>query len=679
MKVGSRSSPLALAQVEEVFALLARKKIRPAYDVIKFSVRGDKDKTRSLTDRQVPDNFFTDTLDAALLNGEIDVAVHSAKDLPRVLPAGLAVLALTAALDETDAFVGKCRIAQLPAGARIGTSSLIRQQGIKKLNPGWEIVDIRGTITERIRMFKDGKCDGVVVATCALKRLGLEKEIKDIFPWEPMPLQGQLAVVGRVKDKERQKIFSAIDVRRKYGFVALAGAGPGDPELITVKAIRALQNADCVFYDYLAHPDLLHYAPRAQKIYVGKRKGEHTLSQAELSKRLKEKAIAGKNVVRLKGGDPLVFGRGADEIIYLRAHHIKVAVIPGISSATGIPSSLGVPLTARGISNSVAFVSGHEEAEHLSDPRPIRVPATDTIVFLMGLTKLGMIVAALRQAGWKDEAPVMIVSKGTTAAQRIVSGTVANIEKLASETRLSPPALVIAGETIRFWEEQLASRESVLYLGTHPEKYKDCGRVVHHPMIEITYATAKSAAGRQLIRELDRADLILFTSPHAVLAVVRILQTAGIPLARLGIKNIAVIGADTADELRGHGMEPKVISAEETSEGLLKILIKNFSLQNKRVLFPRSSLANANLKQGLSKRGARVIEVPVYQNTKPAKRPLPAQKIDAVMFTSPSTVANFLKDYSRIPAEWTVLSKGPRTAQALAAAGYSSEILVRER
>src|SRR6185295_6086974 len=134
-----------------------------------------------------------------------------------------------------------------------------RQQSIKELNPALEIVDIRGTIEERLTLVEQGKCDGIVVAAAALKRLGLENKIKDIFMWEAPPLQGQLAVVGRPGDVELKKIFSAIDVRKKYGKVTLVGAGPGDPELITLKGIRALREADCVFYDYLSHPDLLLY------------------------------------------------------------------------------------------------------------------------------------------------------------------------------------------------------------------------------------------------------------------------------------------------------------------------------------------------------------------------------------------------------------------------------------
>ena len=289
--------------------------------------------------------------------------MHSAKDLPQKLNDGLSIYALTSSPDETDAFVGAKSFYELKDGAKIGTSSLIRQEQVKKLNPKVKIVDIRGTIEERIQLVDQGVCDGIIVATIALKRLGLENKITDIMPWEGAALQGQLAVVGRSDDEELKSLFSAIDVRREYGNVCLLGAGPGDPDLITVKGVNALKKAECVFYDYLAHKDLLKYAQQAEQVYVGKRKGAHALPQKELSKLIRMKAAEGKNVVRLKGGDPLMFGRGAEEIEYLRSYHINVHVIPGVSSATAIPSSLGVPLTARDVSSSVAFVSGHGKEE----------------------------------------------------------------------------------------------------------------------------------------------------------------------------------------------------------------------------------------------------------------------------------------------------------------------------
>ena len=312
VKIASRSSPLALVQIEEIIRDLKALDCVFDYKVLKFETAGDKDKTTPLT--RSSDDFFTDAIDRALLENKADIAIHSAKDLPQNLHEVLKIFALTQGLDAQDAWAGRVHWKDLPLKAKVGTSSVLRQKQILGMRPDLTIVQIRGTINERLQLIKESKVDGIVVAACALKRLKLESEIKDIFPWEGMPLQGQLAVVGRRNDHELENLFKGIDVRLSYGKVTLVGAGPGDPELITLKGVKVLEGADCIFYDYLVDASLLKYAPQAEHIYAGKRKGEHSLSQEDLSRLLKEKALAGKNVVRLKGGDPLIFGRGADEI-----------------------------------------------------------------------------------------------------------------------------------------------------------------------------------------------------------------------------------------------------------------------------------------------------------------------------------------------------------------------------
>ncbi len=677
IRIGSRESRLAKLQVKEVLALLAKKGVVLSVEHKTYKTGGDIDKKTPLT-AGAADDFFTDALDHALLNSEIDVAVHSAKDLPKDMPAELVIFALTASLDETDAFVGNVPFAQLKPGDRVGTSSLLRQKSIKELNPNLETIEVRGTIEERLNLLEKGQCEGIVVATAALKRLGLAERIKDIFSWEATPLQGQLAVVGRKSDREIQKIFEAIDARIRYGKVALVGAGPGDPGLITVKGVRALQDADCVFYDYLSHPDLLLYAGKAEKIYVGKRKGEHALGQKELSRMLRQKALEGKNVVRLKGGDPLIFGRGADEIEYLSAYHIRVEVVPGVSSATGIPSSLGIPLTARGLSSSVAFVSGHGEAEVSQENRPIEIPHADTVIFLMGLTKLDVIVSSLKKAGWPDDKPMMVVSKGSRPDEKIIYGTIATIEELVKRQPLAPPALIIVSDTINFWKKPTIGREKLLYLGTNPEKYRPLGEIIHFPMIEIAPQEISEKEATALIDSLPAYGLILLTSRFAVHYFFGLLSKYHYPLARLAHSDFAVIGDDTRHVLEMYSIKPAIVAARETSEGLAEALERQYALKGKKVLFPRSSLPNPYLKEQLEKRGAAVREIVIYRNSKPPKRPLPHNAVQKIIFTSPSTVRNFLEDYGTIPASWEILSKGPHTQKALRERGYASEVLIYE-
>lgn len=673
LKIGSRSSPLAQVQVREILSLLAKQSQKFSAETVLFSTKGDDDKKTSLL--RATDDFFTDTLDRALLNGEIDVAIHSAKDLPKYFNPGLKIFALTPTLDDTDALVGQ-PLSKLSDGSRIGTSSLLRKQQILALNPHFQIIDVRGTIQERLQLLKAGKVDALIVATCALKRLGLQKEIREILPWEGTPLQGQLAIVGRVNDSQTEKLFSSLDVRRRYGKVYLVGAGPGDPELITVKGVEALKQADCVFYDYLVHNMLLDYAPQAEKIDAGKRKGCVAMPQSELSRALKDKALAGKTVVRLKGGDPLIFGRGADEIAYLRSYHIQVEVVPGVTSATGIPSTLGLPLTARGISSSVAFLSAHGEDETHKPAAPIHIPDTQTLVFLMGLTKLEHIVKAVIEKGWSADTPVAVISKGTWPQQDIIVGNLKDIVAQVRSRQLAPPALIVMGPTVDLYVAANLRREAILYVGTYPEKYKVLGRVLHFPMITIT--AAKVAKPAIVLADLKKSDTILLTSRCGVKYFFEFLASRKFNFAQLREKDFVVIGVETQRQLLKYGFAPKLVATEESSEGLFKLMKKNLTLKGRRIIFPRSSLSNPYLEQQLTKAGAKVQNVIVYENTKPPKRDLPAEKVGQVIFTSPSTVRNFLADYGAVPGEWKIYAKGVPTQKALKQAGFHGEILVSE-
>ena len=673
IKIGSRASKLALVQVEEVRSLLKEKGIKISFARRTYSTRGDQNKTVSLT-ASPADDFFTDALDTALLNNEIDAAIHSAKDLPQPLPEGLTIFALTASPDETDAFVGKVTFNQLPAGAKVATSSILRQQRVKELNPELETVDIRGTIEERIRKMRDGYCDGLIVATAALKRLGLEKHIQSIMPWEAAPLQGQLAVVGRAGDTAWQELFIPIDVRRNYGRVFLVGAGPGDPGLITLKGVAALQSADCVFYDYLVPAQLLEHAGNAEKIYAGKRKGSHALPQEELNRLMRQKALAGKTVVRLKGGDPLVFGRGAEEIEYLRRYHIKTEVIPGISSAVGIPSRLGIPLTARGVAATVAFVSGYQHDEDENRPAPLDIPQADTLVFLMGLTRLDRIVESLEVNRWPKQTPVMVISKGTCPQEKIVSGTLASIRQKVKEDPLEPPVLIVVGETLKSCHETrpASQRERILCTGTNPEKFYALGEIVRFPTIEIVPVELDPARKKSVLANLSGCDIVLFTSRFAVRYFCELLKKENYPVENLNSKTVVALGGETARELVEQHIRNALVAQTETSPGLFREMAAKFDLRGKKILFPRSSLPNPYLKEKLLAQGSRVEELTIYQNIKPAKRPLPQAGIDKILFTSPSTVKNFIEDHGAVPADWRIVSRGPLTSACLRELGYAA-------
>ena len=235
----------------------------------------------------------------------------------------------------------------------------------------------------------------------------------------------------------------------------LVGAGPGDPDLITLKGIKALQEADLVLYDALANPDLLDYARKAKKIFVGKRKGVHRFRQDQINRLIVESSHTYSTIVRLKGGDPFVFGRGSEEIAYARNHGMKTEVVPGISSCLAVPASIGVPLTERGASESFWVITGCNSEKKLSNDLKTAARTSATVVILMGMHKLESIVETYRQLGL-GQLPVAIVQNGTLAQEISGSGTIDNILQVASEKRLSSPAVIVIGEVVRSKSTALA-------------------------------------------------------------------------------------------------------------------------------------------------------------------------------------------------------------------------------
>ncbi|MBC3785798.1 uroporphyrinogen-III C-methyltransferase [Spirosoma utsteinense] len=227
--------------------------------------------------------------------------------------------------------------------------------------------------------------------------------------------------------------------------LTLVGAGPGDPELITLKGIRALQQADVVMYDALVHPDLLeHCRPDALKVYVGKRRGAYSCMQEDINPLIVHYAQQYGHVVRLKGGDSFVFGRGYEEVEFARQHGIETAVVPGLSSSYAVPASAGIPLTTRGLSESFWVVTGTTKAGQLSRDLYLAAQSSATVVVLMGMHKLPEIMAVFAQQG-KNETPVAIIQNGTLAEERMVVGQVDSIEQLAAERQIDNPAIIVIG------------------------------------------------------------------------------------------------------------------------------------------------------------------------------------------------------------------------------------------
>lgn len=238
------------------------------------------------------------------------------------------------------------------------------------------------------------------------------------------------------------------------GGLTVVGAGPGDAELITLKAIKALQNADVVLYDALVNKELLQYASQAEQIFVGKRKGCYTYQQDQINELIVSRAKSHGNVVRLKGGDPFIFGRGAEEMEYAASHRVEVAMVPGISSSVAVPAFQNIPVTKRGSSESFWVITGTTKAHKLSKDVHLAAKSSATVVILMGMGKLSEIVALFQSEG-KSETPVAIIQNGTTSEEKIGIGIVSTIEQVVQEQGLSNPAIIVIGEVVRHREQLL--------------------------------------------------------------------------------------------------------------------------------------------------------------------------------------------------------------------------------
>jgi uroporphyrinogen III methyltransferase / synthase len=439
--------------------------------------------------------------------------------------------------------------------------------------------------------------------------------------------------------------------------VYLVGAGPGDPELITCKGRDVLARADVVFHDHLANEALLRLAPaQAELIYVGKKKSEHAFSQEEICRMMIERVRRDLNVVRLKGGDPFIFGRGGEEAEALADAGIPFEVVPGVTSPLGIAAYSGVPLTHRAHTSVVTFVTGHEAASIDWD----KVGHSETLVIFMGLTTFDQIAREIVARGRSPETPAIAVRWGTRPDQETVAGTLATLPRQIQEHGLKPPATIIVGEVVRLreklnWFERLPlfgrrivvtrAREQADALGA---KLRALGAdVIELPTIEIVPASDYSPLDRA-ITELPSYDWLIFTSVNGVRFFLERLDRSQQDLRALRAR-ICAIGDATKQALEVLHLKVDVMGEEYVAESLVEALSK-FDLAGKRVFLPRAAVARDVLPRALRDRGACVDVVEAYRTIIPESAPRQAEQIfgcprkpDWITFTSSSTVQNFVQ------------------------------------
>lgn len=484
---------------------------------------------------------------------------------------------------------------------------------------------------------------------------------------------------------------------QRIGSVALVGAGPGDPGLITVRGVDLLRQADAIVYDHLAAADLLAYAaPEAERLYVGKKAGQHTLCQREINDLLVQLALSGKRVVRLKGGDPFVFGRGGEEAEALAAAGIPFEVVPGVTSAVAVPAYAGIPVTHRGVAASFAVITGHEDPDKPESSLDWDALARlETLVILMGVGNLPQIVGELTRRGRDVGTPVALIQWGTLGIQRAVVGVLGDIVQRVEGAGLGAPAVAVVGdvvalrERLRWFDARPLHGLRVLVTRTRDQASQLSAALRAHgaePVACPLIATAPPLDWNPLdaaIRNLGAYDWVVFTSANGVDGFFRRLWLAGLDARALSEVRISAIGPATAEALAARGIRADLVPDEYVAEAVAEAM---GDVRGQRVLLPRADIARPALAERLARAGARVDEVVAYRTVQPdglaTRLREAAQNVDVITFTSSSTVRHFvaaLGEEARAVADRAVVACiGPITAKTAQDFGVVPQIVARE-
>ena len=488
----------------------------------------------------------------------------------------------------------------------------------------------------------------------------------------------------------------------KRGKVYLVGAGPGDPGLISVRGLDCLKHADVVVYDHLIDNSLLNSAcSEAEKIDVGKTPKHHAREQDEINQLLVEKAKQGKTVVRLKGGDPFILGRGGEEAQALAQDQIVFEVVPGVSSAAAVPAYAGIPVTHRGLASSFAVITGHEDPGKGKSSINWEKLATgpDTLVFLMGVANLSHIVAELVDHGRPPATPTAVIREGCGPRQETIVGTLADIEAKVTGREFGPPAVIVVGEVVRLREKlrwfdnrPLFGKRILVTRARHQAStlskllLESGAQPVEMPVIDVQAVPNTEELDRAIL-DLDMYQWIVFTSVNGVDAFFQRLYALSLDARWLRETKVSAIGPATAKALAENGLRPDYIPKAYTSESLVAGL-KTHNVAGCRFLLPRADIAGKELSDGIARLGSEVHEVTAYRTVplcpvdSRGKQMLLSGQIDIVTFTSSSTVTNLLAllggQSSAINDKAKTACIGPTTAGAAEKAGLRVDIVARE-
>lgn len=483
------------------------------------------------------------------------------------------------------------------------------------------------------------------------------------------------------------------------GMVYLVGAGPGDPGLITVKGIGCVSNADVIIYDRLAGEKILSCARHdAEMIYVGKGPDRHTMKQEEINRLLIEKALEGKTVTRLKGGDPFVFGRGGEEAEALYSAGVDFEIVPGVSSAVAVPAYAGIPVTHRGISSSFLVVTGNEDPEKAESDIDWQGIANSagTLVFLMGMANISSIATNLVKNGRPKETPAAVIRWGTRPEQRTLVGTLENIAPRAVEEGFSNPSVIVVGDVVALreklaWFEKRPLSGCRVLVTRSREQASDLSRrieylggaAVEFPTITIEDPVDYTPLDRA-VKDASVYSWIIFTSVNGVKYFFNRLFELNIDIRELRGIDICAIGPKTKEKLEGYGIRVEYVPSEYRAEEIAAGL-KDRINPGDRILLPRADIARKALVDLLRRKGAEVDEVTAYRTSAAGgdggrvRRMLQDGEIDIITFTSSSTVKNFVSALGENEVNALIKSAriaciGPITAETARQAGLPVHI-----
>lgn len=772
IRIGTRKSRLALVQTNMVKVQIERAFPQAKVELVEMSTKGDELLNRSLASFGGK-GVFTKELEDALLNGSIDLAVHSAKDMPMEFPEGLGIGAVLprGAVEDVIVTLDGTSLRDLRPGSVVGTSSLRRELQIREVNPLIRTKMIRGNVQTRLRKLSDGEYDAIVLAAAGLERLELtdspeyhleyldtsvclpaagqailavehkmghlaevleaindpeaflclsaEREylraiggncnapaaslahLQDgelymdaMFAYcgeHPKRISGNRSVGTELSDKEATEkaaeLGRELAARIQQGKVWLVGAGPGDIQLVTQKCLNCVREADVIIYDSLATDTLLNEASRyAELIYAGKRASKHHLKQDETNALMIQKAKEGKMVVRLKGGDPFVFGRGGEEAQELAKAGIAYEIVPGVSSCYGAPAYAGIPVTHRDHASSFHVITGHEGSHKDTEVLDYETLAKEegTLVFLMGLKNLPNIVSSLISCGKNPDTPAAVIQEGTTARQKAAVATLRTIEAEVKRAGIQTPAVIVIGDVVNLQKEigwygrKPLSGKRVLVTATEKVTEKLCHILEEEGAESIAFSLIHTeplwkGAYVNAMRELETYSWIVFTSANGVERFFDILlDKPGRDIRCLAGTKFAVIGKGTKEALEEHGIRADFMPTSFSSKCLSKEWVPTLKPED-NVLLLRAEEASKELNQALSQAGIVYTDAPFYHTVTDERKAGELNRIlpqaDYVTLCSASAVKAFASMVDKKVFDTKVICIGPVTAAEAEKAG----------